>query len=763
MALLRERIRCTVSKIDSIKTELEERGNNFKERFPMDGDIEQTISVHLNREYERIFSTTKTRHINKLEQLTSARKTETMDHSEIRKRWVRNLSQRTFTETETSVLSRGLNFSTTPINIPYEDFIVATELACQTITDQGSKAQLRNEVAGILKSAKITQRNTSKAEWKAIQGIAKDKSITILPADKGRTTVVMDTTQYEKQMIEMLDDKNTYEIMKKDPTEEKKKTLKSLLKPLIEEGKISMDNYKHLVPTANITPRIYGTPKIHKKDIPLRPIVDSIGSITYNLSKALVEIIKPLLGQTEHHCRNSKQLAQQLQSHKVETDEILISHDVVSLFTKTPVDVTINIVQNRLSTDKTLRKRTNLTVANIIQLLTFVAKSTYFTFRGTIYKQREGFAMGDPLSAIMSGFFMEDLEAKAIATAPKECRLTLWRRYVDDILEKIKTGHTQQLTDHLNTIDSTGNIKFTHEEEEQGSLAFLDMKISHGEDGGIKIKIYRKPTHTDQYLLWNSEHPTAHKLSVVRTLYDRSSVITEQQDREEEESHINQALKACNYPSWAINKGKREVQRNNNKEEKKKRGSRPENLGMVTLPYIRGITERIQRAMQKHRISTPVRPHLKLRQILVHPKDQIPPDKKCDVIYEIPCLTCNKTYIGESGRQFCTRKKEHQKECEKETSATLTRALKMKATQENLKSAISDHCKRENHLMDWDAARVIRTERNRYHRWIKEAVEIRKRAPNTMNRDDGAYQLSHTWDMVLQGRPPPPKTKLGGQ
>ena len=167
--------------------------------------------------------------------------------------------------------------------------------------------------------------------------------------------------------------------------------------------------------------------------------------------------------------------------------------------------------------------------------------------------------------------------------------------------------------------------------------------------------------------------------------------------------------------------------------------------------------------MQKHRICTPVRPHIKLRQILVHPKDQIPPDKKCDVIYEIPCLTCKKTYIGESGRQFCTRKKEHQKECEKETSATLTRALKMKATQENLKSAISDHCKRENHLMDWDAARVIRTERNRYHRWIKEAVEIRKRAPNTMNRDDGAYQLSHTWDMVLQGRPPPPKTKHGGQ
>ena len=207
--------------------------------------------------------------------------------------------------------------------------------------------------------------------------------------------------------------------------------------------------------------------------------------------------------------------------------------------------------------------------------------------------------------------------------------------------------------------------------------------MKRNDEGRLSFSVYRKPTHTDQYLLWNSEHPTAHKLSVVRTLYDRSSVITDQHDREEEENHISQALKACNYPSWAINKGKREVQRSNNKEEKKKKGSRPENLGIVTLPYIRGITERIQRAMQKHRICTPVRPHIKLRQILVHPKDQIPPDKKCDVIYEIPCLTCKKTYIGESGRQFCTRKKEHQKECEKETSATLTPALKMKATRKS--------------------------------------------------------------------------------
>ncbi|XP_067262791.1 cytosolic phospholipase A2 gamma-like [Chanodichthys erythropterus] len=60
------------------------------------------------------------------------------------------------------------------------------------------------------------------------------------------------------------------------------------------------------------------------------------------------------------------------------------------------------------------------------------------------------------------------------------------------------------------------------------------------------------------------------------------------------------------------------------------------------------------------------------------------------------------------------------------------------------------HCKRENHIMDWDNARVIRAESNKYHRWIREAIEIRKCAPRTMNRDEGAYTLSHTWDVVLE-------------
>ncbi|XP_060794656.1 uncharacterized protein LOC132897207 isoform X1 [Neoarius graeffei] len=351
----------------------------------------------------------------------------------------------------------------------------------------------------------------------------------------------------------------------------------------------------------------------------------------------------------------------------------------------------------------------------------------------------------------MCGFFMEDLEQKALTTIPAEYRPTLWKRYVDDILEKVKRGHTQQLTDHLNTIDNTGNIKFTHEEETEQSIAFLDLKIHHTEEGDIKIKVHRKPTHTDQYLNWTSEHPIMHKISVVRTLHERTAIITDAQDKEQEEQHIQHALKACQYPQWAISKGAEQVKNNKTQKKEKKQINKQEHRGVVTLPYIRGITERIQRAMRKHNINTPVKPHTTLRQILVHPKDRIHPDNRCNTIYEIPCQLCNKTYIGETGRSFNTRKNEHKKECEKETATRQTRTIKEKAQQENYKSAITDHCKRENHIMDWGNARVIRTEDNKHQRWIREAMEIRKRSPRTINRDEGAYMLSHTWSAILQG------------
>ena len=93
--------------------------------------------------------------------------------------------------------------------------------------------------------------------------------------------------------------------------------------------------------------------------------------------------------------------------------------------------------------------------------------------------------------------------------------------------------------------------------------------------------------------------------------------------------------------------------------------------------------------------------------------------------------------------------KEHRKEVEQQDGRRFTRSAKQTAETEQNKSAITDHATRKNHVIDWDEARVIGQESNRMARWIREAVKIRKEADKAMNRDEGAYRLSHVYDTIL--------------
>jgi len=141
---------------------------------------------------------------------------------------------------------------------------------------------------------------------------------------------------------------------------------------------------------------------------------------------------------------------------------------------------------------------------DVIELLEFVLTTRYFRFRGQLYCQTFGAAMGSPVSPLVADIYMEYLEQTAIATVPLDIKPTFWKRYVDDILEVVKRHGVVDLTEHLNEVDNTGSIKFTYESERNDSMPFLDTLIVKKPDGHVKLLIYRKQTHTDQYLNFDS-------------------------------------------------------------------------------------------------------------------------------------------------------------------------------------------------------------------------------------------------------------------
>ena len=123
--------------------------------------------------------------------------------------------------------------------------------------------------------------------------------------------------------------------------------------------------------------------------------------------------------------------------------------------------------------------------------------------------------MGSPVSPIVANLYMEYLEQKALSTAPHPPKF--WHRYVDDTFVIHKEANKQGFLQHINSVDPA--IRFTVEDnKEDGSIPFLDTIVKPEVDGSLSITVYRKPTHTDQYLQWDSHHHLSAKFSVIQTL-----------------------------------------------------------------------------------------------------------------------------------------------------------------------------------------------------------------------------------------------------
>ncbi|XP_064465322.1 uncharacterized protein LOC135376776, partial [Ornithodoros turicata] len=342
-------------------------------------------------------------------------------------------------------------------------------------------------------------------------------------------------------MQEILDDAAHFVSLAHDPTAKAERSLVDHLRQLKKKGHLDDVTYRRLFSSDGATPRIYGLPKIHKVPFETDCLVHRVADVQHVQSKEFVELVR---------------------TQAPSNNDVMVSFDVVSLFTNVPKDLAVQVAEDRLRKDSTLPSRTSLTV-------------------------EEDALWGSPVSVTLANLVMEHIEETAMGRFSRPVKF--YRRYVDDTFVILDRNHVEEFHSVLNSIESS--INFTYEVEQGGKLPFLDICVCRDSTGSI---------HTEL--------------------------------RACEDATISASLDKRGYPHRFIEDTRKRMQLRKPQDEDHSR------LTWVTIPYVKGVSESIRRALLPLEIWTTFRPHVKLRSLISKPKDSVAPEDHSGVVYKLQCL-----------------------------------------------------------------------------------------------------------------------------
>nr|VZH94038.1 unnamed protein product [Spirometra erinaceieuropaei] len=301
----------------------------------------------------------------------------------------------------------------------------------QTEAAEETKNLIRHQVTSLLMTHKPRETLT-KVERHALRELKADKNIVIVPADKGRSTVVLDRTDYLQKAKNLLEDRQFYVPCETNPIKTLTREINATLLALDNSGAITATDRRMAIAQETALARFYGLPKVHKEGAPLRPIVSLKGTPTYGLARWLFRRLKFLTADSDTTVCSSTQFLEKLKGVSLLPNEVMdLAIETVQLLLRNKYDET----ENRLGH------------AQVLQLLKFCLR-TYFTFDGTIYEQVKGTPMGSPISGFIAEAVLQRLESLVF----QQHRPKFWARYVDDTFVVIERDQVLTFKERLNSV-----------------------------------------------------------------------------------------------------------------------------------------------------------------------------------------------------------------------------------------------------------------------------------------------------------------------
>ena len=283
--------------------------------------------------------------------------------------------------------------------------------------------------------------------------------------------------------------------------------------------------------------------------------------------------------------------------------------------------------------------------------------------------------MGSPLGPVLANVFMVHLEETIVPQL--QTSMPTWKRYVDDTFSLVEKGKRNEIIAALNNFHP--NIKFTHEIEKEGKIAFLDVLIKREESGTIQTTVYRKPTNNSIYINWESYAPKQWKVGtlfgIIRRAYE---ICSAEEELSKELAHIEKVFTITNgYPRSlvisALRKVKQQVDGTTTSSNVDGTNDSNENddpkILMLKVPYagdkgeslIKDLKNTLRRNLPENLECRVIQTGTKLSRHF-NIKDKVDSKHLSNFIYRRDCKNkkCTKgDYIGETARRKVVRTGEH--------------------------------------------------------------------------------------------------------